>query len=114
MTADQLLSIIEEAIVTAAVEEAVARFPFAEEVFFAAKWRVARDFECGHLIAGSNPGKRLLYLPPNKIARSPGLLVRYFQGKDDFGYPAIVVDWVQYLEYDEAKALAPRAFVANG
>src|SRR5438132_9866659 len=99
MTKDQLLSILEEDFVSLAVEEAVKRYPFAEDVFFGAKWRVVRDFECGELIPGSN--RRVVFVLPNKIAKSPGLLVRYYEGKDAHGYPLIVVDWVQYVDYDE-------------
>jgi hypothetical protein len=106
-----LLTVREEESVSLAVEEAVAKFPFAEEAFFAAKWRIVHDLKCGDLIPGTN--RRVVFVVPNKLAKSPGLLVRYYEGKDADGYPLVVVDWIQYFEYDEGQASISDAFVAN-
>jgi len=114
VTKDQLLSIVEDASVTAVVVDAVKRFPFAEDVFYAAMWRIARDFNCGEVVEDTDPVRRLLFLRPNKVAKSPGLLVKYYEGVDQENYPIILLEWAHYFDYDEAQAATPRAYVANG
>ena len=51
--------------------------------------------------------RRILNLPPNKVAKTPGLLVRYFQESQD----TVVIDWVHFYPYDDSIAVYPSAYI---
>ena len=74
------------------VDSAVAKWPFAEDAFEAAKWRIARDPECGTPVSQTD-------------AHPPGILVRYYQ------LPTVVViDWVRFYPFDDGAAVLPGAY----
>ena len=75
------VTVREEHHVTEDVNSAVAEYPFAEDVFDAAKWRIARDPECGALVSGTDahPPRRVVHILPVHQTSSPGLLVRYYR-----------------------------------
>jgi len=87
------------------VDAATTEDPLAEEVFEAAKWRLARDPECGTKMPNVTPERWLLHLLPVAEAKSPGLLVRYYRVKE-----IIVVDWVKFYDHDEDAAIKPEAY----
>ena len=101
------LTVREEHHVTEDVNFAVAQYPFAEDAFEAAKWRIARDPECGILVSGidAHPPRRVVHFPPVRQTSSPGLLVRY--------YPLptmVVIDWVHFYPFDDGAAVLPDAY----
>ena len=100
-------TIREELGVTREVERAASTHPLAADVFEAAKWRIAREPECGTPLGGIDDPHLVLYLLPNKLAESPGLLVRYFRESRD----VLVVDWVRFEPYAAAGAVNPVAYV---
>lgn len=106
LSEDRALSVAEEPEVSAAIENAVAEYQAAEDVFNAAVWVIARAPELGTQIDAGNPGRRVLKLAPNAVAKSPGILVRYFRDGHD-----LVVDWVKFLPFDEKTAVTPDAYV---
>ena len=89
------------------VDSAVAKWPFAEDAFEAAKWRIARDPECGTPVSQTDaqPPRRVVHIPPVRQAASPGILVRYYQ------LPTVVViDWVRFYPFDDGAAVLPGAY----
>ena len=100
------LTVRQEDSVTDVVDAAVALHKHAEDVFMAAVWLIAKDPMCGDVMTDM-PDRRLVYLRPNRVAQSPGLLVRYKIETD--GVPAI--DWIKYYEYDEPDAVTPAAYI---
>ena len=102
-----MLTIREELSVTRAIERAVEEHPLADDIYGAAAWRIAREPECGTPLIGAPEGCRVLNLPPNQEARTPGLLVRYSRE----GMQVITVDWIEFYPYDEALAVRPLAYI---
>ena len=102
-----MLTIREELSVTHAIERAAEEYPMADDIYGAAAWRIAREPECGTPLKGAPEGYRVLNLPPNREARTPGLLVRYFRESA----AAITVDWIEFYPYDDALAVRPHAFI---
>ena len=101
------ITVREELNVTEAVDSAVAKYPFAEDVFEAAKWRIARDPECGKPVSetDSQPPRRVVHIRPVHQAASPGLLVRYYRLPD-----VMVIDWVHFYPFDSGAAVSPDAY----
>ena len=89
------------------VDSAVSKYPFAEDVFEAAKWRIARDSECGTPVThtDAHPPRRVVHIRPLRQAVSPGLLVRYYRLSD-----VAVIDWVRFYPFDDKAAVLPDAF----
>jgi hypothetical protein len=102
-----VLTIREELSVTRAIERAVEEHPLADDIYGAAAWRIARELECGTPLVGVPEGYRVLNLLPNREARTPGLLVRYFRE----GVQMVTVDWIEFYPYDEALAVRPLAYI---
>lgn len=100
-------SIREEHHVTADVDSAVSVYPFAEDIFEAAKWRITRDPECGTPVSHTetHPIRRVVHIRPLRKAGSPGLLVRYYLLTD-----IVVVDWVHFYPFDGETAVQPDAY----
>ena len=100
------LTVREEHRVSDDVDSAVAKYPFAEEVFEAAKWRIARDPECGTPVSrtDAHPPRRVIHIRPLHKALSPGLLVRYYLSD------VVVIDWVHFYPFDDNAAVLPDAF----
>ena len=101
------VTVREEHHVTEDVNSAVAEYPFAEDVFDAAKWRIARDPECGALVSGTDahPPRRVVHILPVHQTSSPGLLVRYYR------LPTMaVIDWVHFYPFDDGTAVLPDAY----
>jgi hypothetical protein len=103
--AAHLLTVIEEAAVSEAVDAANAEYRFAEDIFEAAKWRLAHDRGAGTPLNGFNPPQRLICIPSNQIAKSPTLLVRFTASDTD-----VTITWVKFLPYDESSAVTPDAY----
>ena len=101
-------TIREELSVSQEVERATQMHPLAESIFDAAKWRIAREPDCGRPLEGIDELRRVLHLPPNRDARTPGLLVRYVQVSRD----VISVEWVHFYPYDAGAAVSPAAYVS--
>lgn len=104
-------TVIEEDSVREAVDAAVAKYPWADEVFEAAKFVISTNRFTGDEMPGTNPVRRLVYLRPNRLAKSPAILVRYYicEEPERDGYP--VVDWVKFYDYDDEEAVTPAAYV---
>ena len=100
-------TIIEEDSVVDEVERAVSEFPSANDIFDAAKWRIARDPNSGKPIPGTNPEKKVITLPSFRIVKSPKLVVRYFFENEY----EICIDWVKFYPYDDSEAVSPPAYV---
>ena len=81
--------------------------PLAMDVFEAAKWRIAREPDCGTPMHDIDESRLVLNLLPNRLAETPGLLVRYFRESRD----VVVVDWVHFYRYEESSAVNPAAYV---
>ena len=99
------VTVREEHHVTEDVNSAVAEYPFAEDVFDAAKWRIARDPECGTLVSGTDahPPRRVVHILPVHQTSSPGLLVRYYR------LPTMaVIDWVHFYPFDDGNCCSPQ------
>ena len=101
------LTIREEHHVSDNVDAAVSKYPFAEDAFEAAKWRIARDPECGTPVSqtDAHPPHRVVHIRPLHKADSPGILVRYHRLSD-----VVVIDWVHFYPYDARTAILPDAF----
>ena len=58
------------------VDSAVAKWPFAEDAFEAAKWRIARDPECGTPVSqtDAHPPRRVVHIPLYVRQLLPGFL----------------------------------------
>ena len=100
------LTVVEEPSVQEIVDAAVKNLPFAEDIFDAAKWRIARDWQCGELIEGSPKGHRVVNFLPNKIAESPGLIVRFYYRDTE-----AIIDYVEFYPFDPRIAALPEAYV---
>jgi len=109
----ELFTVVEEEAVSDIVDAAVAQYPWADEVFQAAVWLIAKDRESGEPIPGTTPLRRLMYLRPNRLAKSPGVLVRYWVEDVTAGAAEdrIVVDWVKFYDYDDDDAVTPAAYI---
>ena len=105
-TASILLTVFEEQAVSDAVDAAVAEYPFAEDVFDAAIWLLARNPDAGDVIDGTNPVQNLICIPSNRLAKSPTLLVRYFRKDED----SLMITWIKFLPFDESNAVTPDAY----
>jgi len=104
----QACTIREELNVSRCVDRATSTMhPLAMDVFEAAKWRIAREPDCGTPMGELDEPRLLLNLLPNKLAETPGLLVRYFSESRDI----IVIDWVHFYRYEEASAINPGSYV---
>ena len=103
-----ILTVVEEGPVSETVDEAASKYKFADDVFQAAIWRIAREPGCGDILEGLNPERRILYLPPVTKAQSPGLIVRYYYDEE-----RVMIDWVKFYPYKESDAVMPRAYVAS-
>lgn len=101
------ITIREELHVSDAVDSAVSKYPFAEDAFDSAKWRIARDPECGTPVSqtDTHPLRRVVHIRPLLNAASPGILVRYYRLSD-----VMVIDWVHFYPFDAATAVLPDAF----
>ena len=106
---DPALTVVEEDSVSAAIAEAVAKFPAADDVFQAAAWVIARAPDKGALLKSSESEYRLLKLLPNSIVKSPGVLVRHRVEKNQ-----VVVDWIKFLPFNERDAVSPKAYDYKG
>ncbi len=102
-----MLTIREELSVTRAIERAIEEHPLADDIYGAAVWRIAREPDCGTPLVGGPEGYRVLNLPPNREAQTPGLLVLYSRE----GTQEITVDWIQFYPYDDALAVWPLAYL---
>lgn len=102
-----MLTVREEHHVESDVDSAVAKWTFAEDVFEAAKWRIARDPDCGTPVSQTNahPPRRVVYMRPIKQAGSPGLLVRYYQLET-----IVVIEWVHFFPPDDEPSDIPDAY----
>ena len=100
------ITVREEHRVMDAVDLAVTMYPFADEVFEAAKWRISRDPKCGQPVSQTNshPPRRVVHIPPVRQAGSPGLLVRYYLSD------IVVIDWVHFYPFDKGAAVSPDAY----
>jgi hypothetical protein len=106
-----LPSLRETDTVTQAIEAAVAIYPFAEDVYNSATWRIVHEPSSGDDLTGYSRPYRLLYVMPNRYAGSPGLLVRYYEERRGDNDHWIHIDWVKYFEPDgNAGAETPKAF----
>ena len=106
MSRPQMLTVGEEHSVSEAAEQAMVWNPFAQDMMFAAVWRIAREPTCGTpLKLSTNPPRRLLHMMSNTVAKSPALLVRYYVLEHK-----AIVDWVKFLPYDADQAVSPEAF----
>lgn len=97
----------EELAVSNKIDRAIGIHPLVENIFDAAKWRIAREPNCGTPMDEVDGDRRVLNLPPNKVAKSPGLLVRYFQESQD----TVVIDWIHFYPYDDSIAVYPSAYI---
>ena len=97
----------EELLVSREVDRAISMHPLVENIFEAAKWRIAREPNCGTPMEDVGEDRRVLNLPPNRVAKTPGLLVRYFQESQDI----VVIDWVRFYPYDDSIAVYPSAYI---
>ena len=102
-----MLTVREELSVSYAIQRAAKEHPLAEDIFGAASWRISREPDCGTPLSGAPEGYRLLNLPPNREAQTPGLLVRYIRES----MQTIMVDWIEFYPYDEARAVWPLAYL---
>lgn len=100
------LTIVEEEEVSLALDEACKKYSHANDMFEAAKWRIARQPECGTIIEDEEPYRRLLKLPPIKKSENPTLLIRYYVGKHE-----VTIDWIRFSPYDKQQAVSPPAFI---
>lgn len=103
-----LRTVAQEDSVGEEVVNATRKYPRAEDVFDAAIWRISRDPRCGSVVGHGSPERRLVYFPPIKTVRSPGLLVRYYL-EDNEG--RVVIDWIKFFDYSEKDAVSPREYV---
>jgi len=78
----------------------VAKYPFAEDVYEAVKFRIAREPGVGTVMPGTTPRRQLVWVMSNPIAKSPGLLVRYYQKKEKTC--EITIDWIKFFPFDPA------------
>lgn len=97
----------EEASVSEAVDQAVAEHPLAEDMFESAKWRIAREPDCGTPVTDVPQSRFVVHILPNRDAETPGLLVRYYRESVDL----VVVDWVRFYPYDDRLAVRPGAYL---
>lgn len=100
------LTIVETEEVQKIVDAAIKELSFAEEIFDAAKWRIARDWDLGEPIPGSSKGHRIVNFLPAKISESSGLLVRFY-----FEDVRAIIDFVEFYPYDPRQAALPAAYV---
>lgn len=101
-----MLTIREEVAVTEAVEQAMTWTPFADDMMEAAKWRIAREPECGTLLGEHGDGlRRLMHMPSNATAKSPAMLVRYYVVEH-----MAVVDWIKFIPFNPNEAVSPDAY----
>lgn len=80
--------------------------PAAERIWLAATWLITHSPEIGKELPNTAPARRLLKLMPNEIAKTPGLLVRYYMDGN-----RVAIDWVKFFPYDKAKSVSPAAYV---
>ena len=99
-------SIVEEHYVAEAVDEAVSLYRFAEDVYDAGIWRIARQPKSGVQLKGLSPETWLIYIRPNRLAKSPGMAMRYTYDDDN-----VYVNWVKFYEYTEEEAAEPQAYI---
>lgn len=107
MEPSHLPTIREELNVSQEVARAASTHPLAGDVFDAATWRIAREPDCGTPMDEIDESRLVLHLLPNRLAKTPGLLVRYFRESRDI----IVVDWVHFYQYEDGAAVNPAAYV---
>ena len=100
-------TIREELTVTETVERATKEHPLAENIFDSAIWRIAREPDCGTPMAGIDESRRVLKLLPNRLGKTPGLLLRYRRVSQDL----VSIEWVRYYPYDDTIAVVPAAYV---
>lgn len=108
MPEEKPLSIREEHHVTEEVDAAVAKYPFAEDAFWSATWRIAREPECGKPVTGTNayPSRRVVHIQPlQETSSSPGILIRYYRLPN-----LIVIDWVHFYPFNSETAVRPDAY----
>ena len=100
-------TIREEFSVSEVVDRAVADHPLAEDMFESAKWRIAREPDCGTPVTDVSQPRLLVHILPNLDGHTPGMLVRYHVADAH----TIDIDWVHFYPYDEAIAIRPGAYV---
>lgn len=87
------------------VERAMRLYPLAEDAFKAAKWRIAREPNCGMPVEEVN-GRRAIYLHSNRVAKTPSVLVEYSQQGNN-----LVINGIRYFPYDSSQAVCPTAYI---
>jgi hypothetical protein len=109
----ELATIAETQVVSSIVDEAVSKYPFAQEVFDAAKWRIARDKNIGVPLPDISPHHFLVFITSMQIARSPSLLVRFSRKRESSC--DITIDWAKFLPYDQTQSSkTPSEYIVLG
>jgi hypothetical protein len=103
---NRALTIFEEFSASEEIDIAIKQYPHAHDMIEAAKWRIARQPDCGIEIGNEEPFHRILKLPPLKNSQNPTLIVRFYVNEHE-----AIIDWAKFYPYEESQAISPAAFI---